>query len=233
MTMPVGFRENKENLATEAVLMMTYPEKEGFDRRLYRGTRGRSVCCHVGYRSERMARCECGAEPVLEQTVDDATKDGRNVPAQRYVAICPRCETRTEYDGEIEKCIEEWNAGRFTEDSMMLKHAIRSPNLEGYARLAGKVIGIAYDDAVVLLKEKQRLRKKMQNPLIGSATMESCRTQIDSINGELRALQFFFENSPLMMNRDPESIISDIRKEVYPMVRPEVRMQKPLVLSKM
>ena len=233
MTMPVGFRENKESLTAEAMLMKTYPEKEGFDRRLYRGSRGRNVCCHVGYHSERMARCECGAEPVLEQAVDDVTKDGRNVPAQKYVAICPRCETRTEYDGEIEKCIEEWNAGRFTDDSMMLKHAIRNPDLEGYARLAGKVIGIAYEDAVALLKEKQRLRKKMNNPLVGSGTMESCRMQIESINGELRALQAFFENSPLMMDRDPESVISDIRREVYPMVRPEVRIRKSLVLSKM
>ena len=232
MTMPVGFRESMRDLSVETVLKETYPEREGFGRRLFRGSRGELVSCHVGYTTDRMSRCECGDWPVLEQTVDDVSGTGRNIPARKFVAICPRCEARTEYDGDIERCIEEWNAGRFTADSMMLKHSMKNRDLEGFARLAGKVISLAYDDAVALVREKHRLRKKMDNPLIGSAERTSCRMQIENINGELARLQKFFEESPLMMGRDPDSVISDIRKEVYPTLRPEMRMRKSLILTR-
>lgn len=233
MTMPVGFRDKGKGKSVEAVLRQTYPEKEGFGRRLYRGTKGDKVSCHVGYTTDRMVQCECGEMPVLEQAVDDVNKDGRNVPAQKFVAICPRCETRTEYDGEIEKCIAAWNAGKYTKDSMMLKHRMKGGDLEGFAKLAGKVVALAYDDAVALVREKHRLRKKADNPLVGSGTRSSCKTQIEEINRELGRLQKFFEESPMMMGLDPEGVLSDIRKEVYPKIRPEMRMRKPLILTKM
>ena len=233
MTMPIASQiarcgdEAFTRKDIQQIIEKTYPEREGFTRHLTRGTgKDGFAYCHIGYMTDRLKRCECGAEPVLEQTVDDVTEDGRNIPAQRFVAICPKCETRIEYDGDIEQCIEEWNAGKYTADSKLLKHSIKNRDLEAFARLGGKVVQMSYESAVALIKEKHRLRKRLDNPMIGGMEREACRNQIESINGELNVIQRFFEESPLMLNRDPESIISDIRKEVYPMLRPEMRMRK-------
>lgn len=240
MTTPVGrkriydARDNMWKSEAMVTLETVYPERTGFARNLYRGNCKTAYgLFHIGYASERMHRCECGSQPVLEQTVDDVTKEGRNVPAKKFVAICPTCESRTEYDGDPERCVEEWNAGRLTADSRALKHSIKRIEREGYMCLCEKVMQSAYADAVSLIRQKHMLKARADNPNVNGYVREQCRKEIDAINTELSAIQRFFHESPMMADLDPEGVISDIRKEIYPELKPEVRTQKPLELTKL
>ena len=208
---------------------LLYPEREGYTRKLTR----REPYIHAGYMSDKMAQCRCGAFPVLEQYVEDVDENEiRNVPAQDFVAICPVCEVRADTHGSMEQCIKYWNARRFTEDAVMVRHKLKNPNMHGCEMLSNKVLADAVNEAVVFVKRKHELMRKLQGP-IDDDTREIHYTELTRVRANLRKIADFFHKSPLVFTHEEDAILSGVRRNVYPELTPEERLKIPLDLLRM
>ena len=206
-----------------------YPELEGFTRVLHR----HGYVPHVGYVSPRMMPCRCGATPVLEQYVGDVNEnETRNVPAQVFVAICPKCELKAIGQGSIETCIRRWNAGKYSSDMLMVRRKLMDPSTRGCEILSNRVLADAAEEAISYVKRKHELVRKLNGRLDDDAR-EIHYNELQRIRTVLRKLMEFFQDNPLVFTHDEEAILSGIRRSVYPDLTPEERIKIPLDLLRM
>lgn len=193
---------------------------------------------HVGYTTYRMKACMCGAQPVLEQYVGDVyiDEDGekhRNFPARTFVAICPKCELRAIGHGSLEECISVWNAGRFTKDSLMCQTPVDDISQDGCIAISNRVIAAAVEDAVDLVKKKNRELSILHNPMTSDVQREVHYTELKNLRTKLNELQTFFMSSPVMFDKDGEAVLSGIRRILHPELTHQEREKIPLKLTKM
>lgn len=192
---------------------------------------------HVGYTSPRMKKCRCGTDPVMEQYVDDTyTRNGvkfRNFPAKEFVAICPKCEIRAKGTGTLEECIRRWNAGEFTEDTLMVQERLTYADMNGCIEISNRVISDAVEEAVELVKRKNEEMSILKNPLTGDAQREAHYLVLKGLRGRLKELQRFLTTSPIMFDKDGDAILSGIRRILHPNLTHWEREKIPLNLLKM
>ena len=212
-----------------------YPEREGYGRSL---ERGRDVM-HIGYTSPKARPCKCGCMPTFEQFVLDRKEDGsRNIPAQSFVAICPRCELRAKGEGTLEEVLETWNRGEFSEDNLLVSEKLSTLSLETAKMLGAVVVRRMIEDAIDMILLKHKLQQELRL-LYGAGNEErhgEKAHKIQELNGRLGSAENFLRYSPLMFDRDPDAVISDIRKAIYPGDTAEdieKRMKIPLRLAAM
>ena len=214
-----------------------YPEREGYGRSLERG----KYVMHIGYTSPEARVCKCGSYPVFEQFVLDRKEDGsRNIPAQSFVAICPRCELRAKGEGTLEDVLETWNLGEFSEDNLLVSEKMTSLSPETAKMLGGIVVMRMIEEIIDMILEKHKIQKELRSGLLEGAGNEYKRGEkahkIRELNGRLGSAENFLRYSPLMFDKDPEAVISDIRKAIYPGDTAEDierRMKIPLRLAAM
>lgn len=218
-------QDKKEVVSSDKI----YPPLDGFDppaRRSYKQY-------HVGYTSPRARECVCGSFPVIEQYVLDKENDRRRVPAQLFVAICPNCERRAVGEGSPEQVLASWNAGRITEDSELMQNKISSIDIDSVLHLSDSVVGNAVRDAVDLVKRKHEVMKILKDPHISDMKSEAFYNELKIVKANLRDLQKFFMEDPIMMDKDGDALLSAIRKLLYPGLTTEKRLEIPLDLVKM
>lgn len=212
-----------------------YPEREGYGRSL---ERGRDVM-HIGYTSPKARPCKCGCMPTFEQYVLDRKEDGsRNIPAESFVAICPRCELRAKGEGTLEEVLETWNRGEYSEDNLLVSEKMTSLSTETAKMLGAVVVMRMIEDAIDMIMLKHKLQQELRT-LYGAGNEERHGENVHRIrelNGRLGNAENFLRYSPLMFDRDPDAVISDIRKAIYPGDTAEdieQRMKIPLRLAAM
>ena len=192
-----------------------YPEREGYGRSL---ERGRDVM-HIGYTSTKARPCKCGCVPTFEQYVLDRKEDGsRNIPAQSFVAICPRCELRAKGEGTLEEVLETWNRGEYSEDNLLVSEKMTSLSTETAKMLGAVVVMRMIEDAIDMILQKHKIQQELRS-LYGAWNEERHGEKVHKIqelNGRLVNAENFLRYSPLMFDRDPDAVISDIRKAIYP-----------------
>ena len=219
--------KSKTNYSPEDV----YTEIEGYGI----STSRRNDQLHIGYVSPKTKLCKCGGYPVLEQFVDDVYIDEhcekqRNFPATQFVAICPKCETRIKGHGTLEEAVERWNAEDYLEDMLMVREPLKDIDIASCYELSNRVLEEAIEDAIALVKEKNRLMEILKNPLTGDMQREAYYTNLKNIRGQMRDMMRFFRESPMMMDRDGDAVLSGIRKMLHPELSPEDRTKIKLDL---
>lgn len=192
-----------------------YPKREGWGLVGWRG----SNLHHLGYITEKARRCVCGCPPVFEMTTGTVETEGA---ASDFVAICPRCERRAEGHGSLEYCLRMWNEGKMSDDSMMVNMPILSMSETGAMKLSRKLIALNKEEAIELIRCKHS----------EFGTRRDWKYKV-RYAAQLRTIERFFRESPLMMDMDGEAIISDIRKIIYPDLTPEERVKIPLILTEL
>ena len=206
-----------------------YPEREGYERIIHR----HGPLSHVGYITDRMETCSCGATPVLEQYVEDVDENGvRNAPAKVFVAICPKCELKAAGRGTLETCIRNWNAHRYSNNTIMVRGKLENPDMRGCEILSNRVLADAVMEAVALVKRKHELMVKL-NGKIDDTTREIHYGELQRVRSSLRKLASFFHDNPIVFTHDEEAILSGIRRSVYPYLSVEERLKIPLNLLRM
>ena len=170
---------------------------------------------HEGYWSEKLKPCPvCGRIPVFEEYVYESTPADQ--PAKIFVGFCQTCELRTRKPGRLKEAVLQWQSRRFSPDSLLVCHRPR-PDTYGSRMLCNKVVASAIDDALFYA----RMRNETEE---GSEAWTS-------YGGELKKLEDFFRTSLFMFELDPDGVISDIRKVMYPTLNPEDRIKIPLHLA--
>ena len=212
-----------------------YPEREGYGRSLERGR----YVMHIGYTSPKARPCKCGCMPTFEQYVLDRKEDGsRNIPAQSFVAICPRCELRAKGEGTLEEVLETWNRGEYSEDNLLVSEKMTSLSTETAKMLGAVVVMRMIEDAIDMILQKHKIQQELRS-LYGAGNEERHGEKVHKIrelNVRLGNAENFLRYSPLMFDRDPDAVISDIRKAIYPGDTAEdieKRMKIPLRLASM
>ena len=212
-----------------------YPELDGYGRSL---ERGKNVM-HIGYTSPEARVCKCGCYPVFEQYVLDRKEDGsRNIPAQSFVAICPRCELRAKGEGTLEEVLETWNRGEYSEDNLLVSEKLSTLSLETAKMLGAVVVMRMIEDAIDMILQKHKIQQELRT-LYGAGNEERHGEKVHKVQELTRRLESsenFLRYSPLMFDRDPDAVISDIRKAIYPGDTAEdieKRMKIPLRLAAM
>ncbi len=227
----VAERELKRPPTGTVAMEYLYPPREGYTF-IHRDKMGSVL--HTGYESEKTRRCVCHTRPVFEQYIDDYDENGiRNVPAKEFVAICPKCEIKMRGHGDLEFCRKQWNAGKFSRDSVMVRYRPKDPDPAGIEALSRKAVAGAVEDAVDAVKHRHLLMKQLNRKGASDGEREIAYTHLKTIMANLRKLQKFFETSPLMMDFDDEAILSSVRMQVYPELTPDERVKIPLNLLKM
>ena len=192
-----------------------YPEREGYGRSLERGR----YVMHIGYTSPKARSCKCGCTPTFEQYVLDRNEDGsRKIPAESFVAICPRCELRAKGEGTLEEVLETWNRGEFSEDNLLVSEKLSTLSLETAKMLGAVVVMRMIEDSIDMILQKHKIQQELRS-LYGAGNEERHGEKfhkIQELNGRLGNAENFLRYSPLMFDRDPDAVISDIRKAIYP-----------------
>lgn len=80
---------------------------------------------------------------------------------------------------------------------------------------------------------RQRDLAKSMRAAKNEFAREAQETHLKETTRALREIQHFIEQSPLMMDYDPEAVLSAIRKRVYPDLNTEKRLKVPLDLARM
>lgn len=219
---------NAGNKSAEAN-MMIYPELPGWGRRLYSKRNDvRDDSIHIGYTHPDAKPCPCcHMSPVFERYVED-----RGVPASVFVAICPRCELRAAGYGTLEQVLDDWNHGRFTDDGWQVHHRLKDVDADAIALLSKKVTADAVSDATDLIETRRKLAKNVRLAK-NEFAREAQEQHLKDTMRALREIQHFIEQSPLMLDHDPEAVLSAIRKRVYPDLDTEKRLKVPLDLARM
>lgn len=207
-----------------------YPDRD--DGYTFVSRRGERL--HVGYTHPRTRRCVCHTPPVFEQYIYDYDEDGnRNVPAQQFVAICPNCEIRARGHGSLEWCRRQWNAGKFSRDTVMVRYSPKWQSDEGIERMCRKVIAGVIEEAVEAVQRKHSLMDRLMGTMIDDGTREVLYNQLKLVRSQIRELSGFIHNSPLMYTFEEDAVLSAIRKQIYPELTPEDRIKIPLNLTRM
>lgn len=216
---------------------LTYPPRDGWARTEKR--MASNDWHHVGYMSMFARQCPvCGAMPVFEQYVGDVTKEPgkkkvKNMPAETFVAVCPRCEVRAVGEGTLEECLRAWNDEDYSDDSLLVNGEIENINGQGLKELADCVWEETVAYGVDLVKRKHELQMALNSAFIDDVMTEVYYTELKGIRSTLTSLQKDVLSSPFGAVRDPESVLSDIRKGAYPHLSIDERLLIPLDLGKM
>lgn len=219
---------SKTNYKVEDV----YDERSGYGLMLSR----KDPFCHIGYTSETMKPCRCGAIPVMEQYVDDTFIDAkgekqRNFPAKDFIAICPVCEIKANGHGTLEECVIRWNAGDFSRDSVLMNTPLTDMDNEGCRQLSNRVVESAVEEALELVKEKNRLLVILRDPQTSDLRRETNYTLLKTVREKMREIEMFLRNSPVMMEYDGDAVLSGIRRTLHPELESDERIEKiPLEL---
>lgn len=212
-----------------------YPEREGYGRALHRRNNPLATdeipIYHVGYTSEKMIPCVCGAQPVLEQWVGDQEDTHKHAPAQVFVAICPICEMRGAGHGSLKACVQNWNKRRFTRSSLMMRRKPKDMDEDACRRLCRAVIGDAVQEALWYIRRNHEVQAKID--VANDYQRELYEKEQKEVRSKLNEIQRFIERSPLLFDLDSEAVLSGIRRTLYPDKTPEERVKIPLTLAKM
>ena len=173
---------------------------------------------HAGYYSEQLRKCPvCGRHPVFEEDARYAT--GETEKARFFIGVCPTCSLRTSGDGlTLKEAVYQWQRREYTEDTWLICH--RPKFFESGVRvLCDKIIGTVIDDALMYARRRQDVPKSSD--------------EWKALGRLLDELEQFFRTSCFMYALDPDGIISDIRRALYPNMDPEKRIRIPLQLSRL
>lgn len=172
---------------------------------------------HGGYTSEKLRKCPvCHRFPVFEE--DAARRSPHGEKAKWFIGYCPSCELRTRDSGTLKEVVMQWQDRKYSPDSWLHCHR---PKLDrwGCALLCEAVAREAYDDAMFYID-------LMQHTATDAEKFTSAKVMLNDIEN-------FFRTSPLTFALDLDAVISKMRKELYPDMTPEQRMQIPLSMSKL
>ena len=198
-----------------------YPPREGFVVVTNAGGNG-------GYLYPFARPCKCGGSPKFQQIATEKLD-----VAETFVGMCTKCGRRTVTEGPLEKVLNCWNRRRFTYDSELVSGELKDPSPEGLMSLCNCVINAAIGEAIELLQRYHELKQMMADDSINESRKELFAPELSQIKGNLQSYQHFFETSPLMYERDPESVLSDIRRAIHPDLKPDERLKIPLNLVSM
>lgn len=172
---------------------------------------------HGGYYSEKLRRCPvCGRFPVFQESAYDS-KPG-DIPAKVFFGYCPTCELRTKKPGTLKEAVMQWQERKFSDDTFLVCHR---PRLDTYGcrLLCNKVVDSAIEDALFYAFQRQDAE-------YGSEIWTS-------YGQSLKKLEEFFRTSVFMFELDPDGVISDIRRALYPTLEPKDRIKIPLHLAQL
>lgn len=172
---------------------------------------------HGGYTSEKLRKCPvCHRFPVFEEDAERRSSHGEK--AKWFIGYCPSCELRTRDSGTLKEVVMQWQDRKYSPDSWLHCHR---PKLDrwGCALLCEAVAREAYDDAMFYID-------LMQHTATDAEKFTSAKVMLNDIEN-------FFRTSPLTFALDLDAVISKMRKELYPDMTPEQRMQIPLSMSKL
>ena len=172
---------------------------------------------HRGYSSKKLKPCPaCGRYPVFEEDQSRCTEPTK--PAKYFYGFCPTCDLRTEKSGTLKEAVYQWQAYKFSEDTLMV---CRRPTFskDGINALYNKVVEACVNDAISKLEWQLELIP---------FTAEWRR-----IGKELDEIEDFLRGSCFTVDLDPDGIISDIRRKLYPDMPHDERTKIPLHLSKL
>ena len=203
-----------------------YPPIDGWGWSLSRNN-------HSGYISNLAIKCECGASPVFEQYCLDLTGTAKSVPAKLFVGICPNCGLRAIGQWPLEKALAVWNSGERTADSRTLAQKCKNPDNNACKNLSDAAVTEAVEEAVRMVRRKNELQTLLRDDLLSDQKREVYYIELKSIRSNLRSLQVFFTESPLLYDKDSDAVLSGIRKILYPGLSYEDRIKIPLKLVSM
>lgn len=216
----------------QAAVDQIYPPLDGYGTK----TNRRDGETHIGYTHSSMRKCVCGAFPVLEQYAMDLAEGSehrRNVPARVFVAICPKCERIIRQEGSLEECIAMWNGQELTEASEMdFGHGPRNYSDDACRKISDKVVLGMKQEAISMILLAHDLQRRARNALASQFQRETFRIELNRIHARLRLMNDEFYG-PVLLDKDPEAVLSDIRKAVNPDLTPDERVQIPLRLDRM
>lgn len=175
---------------------------------------------HSGYYSEKLRPCPaCGKYPVFQEAA--YYSDPEDIPAKVFIGFCPTCELRTRKPGTLKEAVMQWQGRRYSHDSFLVCHRPRANNLDTYGcrLLCNRVVGAAIDEAMFYALQRQGVQE-------GSELWTS-------YGESLKKLENFFRTSVFMFELDPDGVISDIRKVLYPTLEPKDRIKIPLHLAQL
>lgn len=173
---------------------------------------------HRGYWSSELKPCPCcGLYPVFEESTRAETDVEQR--ATVFVGICPKCEIRTRKDGTLKEAVIMWQRRAFSRDSYLMNRRPKYDSLEGVRELSQKIVDAAVEDAMMYARERQEAQEGSERFIF--------------LGDRLEELERFFKHSVFMWEMDPDGIISDIRRILYPELEPKDRIKIPLHLSRL
>ena len=98
----------------------------------------------------------CGAPASIERALyaTDGHQLGKAEEHPDWVAKCPECGARTEYQPSRLSAIIAWNRGQFNGMTKILQLPRNTRSIEPYEQLAGAIFRIAFDDYKLAYKAK-------------------------------------------------------------------------------
>lgn len=191
-----------------------YPERRGWK---YVSTYPSFGVFHRGYYSDQLRPCPCcRRRPVFEESTRGASMDGER--ARIFVGICPTCEIRTREDGTLREAVMMWQRGEWSEASITVARRMRTPDIVAVRKLCKYIVEAAIDDAIMKAQRRNNIT-------------EGTSEEFTKLGKDLDDLERFFRNSVFMWELDPDGVISEIRRVLYPELKPEDRTKIPLRLS--
>lgn len=181
------------------------------------GSRGGYDYCYGGYYTEKLRRCPvCGRRPVFTESAYDATPPDEK--ARVFYGYCPTCHLRTRTAGTLKEAVMQWQYQEYSDDSWLVCHR---PTFDRYgcSLLCNRVVRSAIDDALLYAQKRQDEPEGTEHWVF--------------YGKELRRLETFFRKSVFMWELDPDGVISDIRRALYPDLTPKDRIKIPLKLTEL
>lgn len=172
---------------------------------------------YEGYYSEKVRRCPvCGRYPVFTESAYHATPEGEK--ARIFLGYCPTCCLRTREPGTLKEAVYQWQRGEYSKDSLSV---CRRPRFSEYGcrLLSQKIVEDAIEDAIFFAQKRQDITVPGRVPA--------------GYGADLRQLEKFFRESVFMYELDPDGVISDIRRILYPTMKPKDRIKIPLHLDEL
>lgn len=189
-----------------------YPQRRGW---IYKNSNPILFLNHTGYYSTQLRPCPCcGRYPVFEE---NAYVDIESDIAKSFLGYCQMCEIHTYKPGTLREAVIMWQGRKFSKTSINMNKRPKYDSLYGVRSLCNKVVDAAVVDAILYARERQTANGEL----------------FDSYGEQLDKLEKFFRTSVFMWEMDPDGIISDIRRILYPNMTPEDRTRIPNHLSEL